>query len=141
MIDFLTEDCTCCPIDNTFKIIGKKFTIHILRNMVILNQQRFNEFIGSIEGINPNTLSTRLKDMEKNRLIERKIFNETPIRIEYRLTKKGKALRPILEEMARFSTKFCCSDIFSDAKPRTLRQVYGNTLPIIDRFIKINLHM
>ena len=54
----------CCPIDNTFKIIGKKFTIHILRNMVILNQHRFNQFIDSIEGINPNTLSTRLKEMD-----------------------------------------------------------------------------
>ena len=132
MIDFLAEDCRCCPIDNTFKIIGKKFTIHILRNMVILNQHRFNEFIDSIEGINPNTLSTRLKEMEKDGLIEKKVFNETPIRIEYNITKKGKALRPILEEMAKFSTKFCCEDVFSDAKPRTFKQVYGNTLPIID---------
>ena len=132
MIDFLAENCKCCPIDNTFKIIGKKFAIHILRNMVILNQHRFNEFIGSIEGINPNTLSARLKEMEKDGLIEKKVFNETPIRIEYNLTKKGRALRPILEEMAKFSTKFCCEEVFSDAKPRTFRQVYGSALPIID---------
>ena len=99
--------------------------------MVVLNQRRFNEFIDSIEGINPNTLSTRLKEIERGGLIEKKIFNETPIRIEYRLTKKGKALRPILEEMAKFSTKFCCEDVFSDAKPRTFRQVYGSTLPIV----------
>lgn len=131
MIDFLAEDCKCCPIDNTFKIIGKKFTIHILRNIMILNQHRFNEFIDSIEGINPNTLSTRLKEMERDVLIEKKVYNETPIRIEYNLTKKGKALRPILEEMAKFSTKFCCDDVFSDAKPRTFRQVYGNNLPIV----------
>ena len=132
MIDFLAEDCKCCPIDNTFKIIGKKFTIHILRNMVILNQHRFNEFIDSIEGINPNTLSTRLKEMEKDGLIEREIFNETPIRIEYNLTKKGKELQPILEEMAKFSTKFCCEEVFYDATPRTFRQVYGSSLPIVD---------
>ncbi len=132
MIDFLAEHCKCCPIDNTFKIIGKKFTIHILRNMVILNQHRFNEFIDSVEGINPNTLSTRLKEMEKDGLIEKKVFNETPIRIEYNLTKKGKALQPIPEEMAKFSTKFCCEDVFSDAKPRTFKQVYGNSLPIVD---------
>ena len=131
MIDFLAEDCKCCPIDNTFKIIGKKFTIHILRNMVVLNQHRFNEFIDSIEGINPNTLSTRLKEMEKGGLIEKKIFNETPIRIEYNLTKKGNALRSILEEMAKFSMKFCCEDVFPDAKPRTFRQVYGSSLPIV----------
>jgi len=132
MIDFLVEDCKSCPIDNTFQMIGKKFTIHILRNMVVLDQHRFNEFLDSIEGINPNTLSTRLKEMEKGGLIEKNIYPETPIRIEYNLTKKGKALRPILEEMAKFSTKYCCEDIFSDAKPRTFRQVYGSNLPIID---------
>ena len=132
MIDFLVEDCKLCPIDNTFKIIGKKFTIHILRNMIILNQHRFNEFMNSIEGINPNTLSTRLKEMEKGEIIKKNIYNETPIRIEYNLTTKGKALQPILEEMAKFSTKFCCEDVFTDAKPRTFRQVYGSNLPIID---------
>ncbi|MCV0413212.1 MAG: helix-turn-helix transcriptional regulator [Nitrosarchaeum sp.] len=131
MIDFLSDECKCEPIDNTFRIIGKKFTIHILRNMVVLNQHRFNELLNSIEGINPNTLSTRLHEMEKGNLIEKKIFNDKPIRIEYTLTKKGKALQPILEEMAKFSIKFCCDDIFKDAKPRTVRQVYGKNLPII----------
>ena len=51
-------------------------------------QTRFNQFINSIEGINPKTLSIRLKEMEKLGLIERKVFpNETPIRIEYYPTK------------------------------------------------------
>jgi DNA-binding HxlR family transcriptional regulator len=69
-----------CPVDNTFKLIGKKFTILIVRNM-LRNQTRFNELINSIHGINPKTLSTRLKEMEKNRLIHRKIYHETPIKI------------------------------------------------------------
>ena len=126
--DFLKDDCESCPIDNTFKIIGKKFTIHILRNIAILNQHRFNEFLNSIEGINPNTLSTRLKEMEKDGLVEKKIFNENPIRIEYVLTTKGEALRPVLVEMAKFSSTHCCEEVFSDAKPHTLRQVYDNSL-------------
>lgn len=99
--------------------------------MVILKQNRFNQLLDTIEGINPNTLTTRLKEMEKSNLIEKKIFNETPIRIEYSLTKKGNALRPILEEMAKFSTMFCCGDVFKDAKPRTFRHVYGKNLPIM----------
>lgn len=99
--------------------------------MVVLNQHRFNELLNSIEGINPNTLSTRLREMERGKLVEKKIFNETPIRIEYHLTRKGKSLKPILEEMAKFSMKFCCDEVFEDAKPRTFRQVYGKRLPII----------
>ena len=115
----------CCPVDNTFKIIGKKFTIHILRNITMLNQNRFNQFLESIEGINPKTLSIRLKEMEKSELINRKVFNETPIRIEYSVTEKGKALKPIIMQMAAFSMKYCSCEIFKDGKPRTVEQVFG----------------
>ena len=41
----------CCPIDNSIKMIGKKFTLHILRNMILLKQTRFSQFLDSIEGI------------------------------------------------------------------------------------------
>jgi DNA-binding HxlR family transcriptional regulator len=112
-----------CPVDNTSKLIGKKFTVLIVRNMMMNNQTRFNQFIESVQGINPKTLSTRLKEMEKNGLIHRKIYHETPIRIEYYLTEKGKALKPVLDQMAAFSTQYCANDIFNDGKPRTLRVV------------------
>lgn len=113
-----------CPIDNTFKIIGKKFTIHVVRNMYFSGQKHFNEFLGSIEGINSNTLATRLKEMEKSGLIKRKIFHETPIRIEYNLTEKGKDMIPILEQMAAFSMKHA-PEIFVDGKTRNYQQVCG----------------
>ena len=99
---------------------------------MVLNQKRFNQFIDTIENINPNTLSTRLREMEQSKIIEKKIFNETPIRIEYHLTKKGKALKPILEEMAEFSTRFCCGDIFKDNKPRSFRHVFGKNLNVVN---------
>ena len=38
-----------CPIDNSIKMIGRKFTLHILRNMILLKQKRFSQFLGSIE--------------------------------------------------------------------------------------------
>ena len=90
-----------CPINNTFEIIGKKFTILILRNMINDKPTRFNQFLNSIEGNNPKTLSIRLKEMEKMGLIERKVFpNETPIRIEYYPTEKRIALQqPIIDMM------------------------------------------
>lgn len=111
-----------CPVDNTSKLIGKKFTVLLVRNMMS-NQTRFNQFLDSIQGINPKTLSTRLKEMEKNGLIQRKIYHETPIRIEYYLTERGKALKSVLDQMAAFSAQYCPDDIFKDGKPRTLKQV------------------
>jgi HxlR-like helix-turn-helix len=52
-----------CPIDYAFKIIGKKFTLLIIRNMLLYNQTRFSEFEESIEKINPKILSIRLREV------------------------------------------------------------------------------
>ena len=121
----ISAQMKCCPVDKTFKIVGHKFTIHILRNMMLLNQTRFKQFLDSIEGINPKTLSVRLHEMEKSDLIKRKVYPETPIRVEYTITEKGEALKPIIMQMAAFSMKYCSCDVFKDGRPRTVDQVYG----------------
>ncbi|HEV8388098.1 MAG TPA: helix-turn-helix domain-containing protein [Nitrososphaera sp.] len=113
-----------CPIDNTFRIIGKKFTVLILRNMIYSRQKHFNEFLNSIDGINPNTLSTRLREMEKNNIINRTIYHETPVRIEYSLTEKGKELLPILDQMAAFSMKHA-PEIFRNNKTSSFQKITG----------------
>jgi DNA-binding HxlR family transcriptional regulator len=115
----------CCPINYTFKFIGKKFTVLILRNMINGKQSRFNQLLSSIEKSNPKTLSTRLREMERLGLIKRKVYsNERPIRVEYSLTQKGLALQPILDMMAAYSMKYCSKDIFKDAKPREFKEIY-----------------
>jgi DNA-binding HxlR family transcriptional regulator len=113
-----------CPINHTFKLVGKKFTMLIIRNMIHLDHKRFNQFL-EIEDINAKVLSARLKEMEKDGLIERKIYHDTPVRIEYIITEKGKALEPILDQMSAFSMKYCAKDIFKDGKARKPEQVYG----------------
>ena len=122
----------CCPIDNTFKIIGKKFTVHIIRNMAMHGQTRFNQLLDSIEDSNPKTLSARLKEMEKANLISRKVFDETPIRIEYKLTMKGKDLQGILDQMAIFSMKHYPKEIFKDGKSRTYKQVFKKPVTVLN---------
>lgn len=85
---------------------------------------RFNEFLESVEEINSNTLATRLREMERNGLITRKIHHEIPIRIEYGLTSKGEDLIPILEQMAAFSMRHA-PEIFIDRKTRTFQKICG----------------
>jgi DNA-binding HxlR family transcriptional regulator len=116
------KELKSCPVDSTFKIIGKKFTVLILRNMIYFKQKHFNEFLNSIEGINSNTLSTRLREMERNKIIERRIFHESPVRIEYHLSEKSKDLLPILEQMAAFSMKHA-PEIFKNGKTSCFQQV------------------
>ena len=121
------EDIKCCPIDTTFRLVGKKFTILIIREMM-RDKTRFNQFLDSIEGINPK-ISARLKEMEKSGLIRRKVCStETPIRIGYFLTEKGSALKSILNQMAIFSMRHCVKEVFKDRKPRTLKRDLVSTL-------------
>jgi DNA-binding HxlR family transcriptional regulator len=113
-----------CPINHTFKLVGKKFTMLIIRNMIHRDHKRFNQFL-EIEDINAKVLSVRLKEMEKDGLIERKIYPDKPVRIEYTITEKGRALEPILDQMSAFSMKYCAKDIFKDGKVRKPEQVYS----------------
>lgn len=123
MTQQMTTNLKKCPIYNTFDLVGKKFTILILRNMMLYGHKRFNQLLENVEEINSKSLSQRLRDMEEDGLIIRKVFPEIPPRVEYSLTEKAKALRPILEQMGEFSTKYCAMDIFKDKRPRSFRKV------------------
>jgi DNA-binding HxlR family transcriptional regulator len=112
-----------CPIYNTFDLIGRKFTILILRDMMLYDKTRFNELLDSVEDINSKTLSLRLREMERDGLIRRHVYPERPLRVEYELTEKASHLRSVLEQMGEFSARFCATDVFRDKKPRTFEQV------------------
>ena len=112
-----------CPIHNTFDLIGKKFTILILRDMMLYGKTRFNELLNSVEEINSKTLSLRIREMERDGLIKRRVYPEMPLRVGYKLTEKAEKLRPILEQMGEFSARYCAADIFKDKKPRSFSQV------------------
>ena len=114
-----------CPINNSLKIFQQKFALNIIRNMMMLRQSKFGQFLGSIEGINTKTLSIRLKDLEGYGLIERNVTQQRPLQVEYSLTKKGKALDPILALMAEFSFQYEPEKIFRDKKPRHVKQYFG----------------
>jgi DNA-binding HxlR family transcriptional regulator len=111
-----------CPIHNTFDLVGSKFTILILRDMMLYGKKRFNELLESVEGINSKTLSLRIREMERDGLIKRRVYAGMPLRVEYELTEKAKNLRPVLEQMGEFSTRYCASDVFRDKKPRSFKE-------------------
>lgn len=115
----------CCPIDNSIKMIWKRFTLHILRNMILLKQKRFSQFLGSIEGISTKTLSMRLHEMEKEGLITRVVIATKPVQIEYSLTEKGMMFEPILKLLGELSVKYDPAIIFKDGKPPGPEGVFG----------------
>jgi len=117
-----------CPINNSLKIFQQKFALNIIRNIMLLKQTRFSQFLGSIEGINTKTLSIRLKELEEYGLINREVTQQRPLQVEYSLTKKGKALDPILALMAEFSFQYEPEKIFRDKKRRHVKQYFGTEI-------------
>jgi DNA-binding HxlR family transcriptional regulator len=88
-----------CPIARTLDIIGERWTILILRDLVVGGPRKFQDFERSLAGISPNTLSARLKRLEDAGIIERRFYEQHPPRAEYVLTEKGKDLRPVLRAL------------------------------------------
>jgi DNA-binding HxlR family transcriptional regulator len=122
--DVLSE-MNACPIDIAFRILGQKFMILILRDLILFGKKRFSDLLDSIDRINKKTLSIRLKELESGGMIERKIYSDNPVRAEYLVTKKGKMLRPILEQMAAFSLSYCSEGVFEDKRPRSFQEIIG----------------
>ena len=92
-------------IASTMEIIGNKWTALILRDLVT-GSKRFCELEKSVGTINPRTLSQRLDDLEEHGIITKESFAEVPPRCEYTLTRKGEDLVPILQQMAKWGTKY-----------------------------------
>jgi len=91
-----------CPIEVTLNIIGKKWSIQIIRDL-FRGKTRFSEFLEANPQISTKMLSLRLKELQKTDIIEKTFKSTTPVLIEYSLTQKGKNLNKILFQLAEFS--------------------------------------
>jgi DNA-binding HxlR family transcriptional regulator len=111
-----------CPIETTFRIIGKKWTVLIIRE-ILRGRTQFNRFLENIEGITPKVLTERLRELERLGIIRREIVAEYPVRIEYSLTDIGKGFEPVLLSAASFSMKYMPKTVFKDGKSRTPKMI------------------
>jgi DNA-binding HxlR family transcriptional regulator len=91
-------DDKTCGVTKTIRIIGSKWTILVLYNL-LTGPRRFGELQKALDGISPRTLSLRLTELEGDGLISKKVFAEVPPHVEYSLTKKGETLNDIICKM------------------------------------------
>ena len=88
-----------CPIARSLAVIGDRWTILILRDLVRFGPRKFQDLERSLSGISPNTLSLRLKRLEEAGIVERRFYEQHPPRAEYALTDVGNELRPVLKAL------------------------------------------
>ena len=87
-----------CPVATTVQIIGSKWKLLILRNL-LSRPWRFNELKKDLEGISQKVLTDSLRSMEEDGIITRTVYPEVPPHVEYVLSDLGESMRPILDAM------------------------------------------
>ena len=93
------EDLPACPVETTLSLIGNKWQVLILRDLVTNGTMRFKELQRSIGKISQKVLTSNLRTMEESGLVHREVYAEVPPRVEYSLTELGETLKPVLDAL------------------------------------------
>ena len=95
------HDVENCSVAACAEIVGAKWTALLVHDLSE-GPRRFSQLEHSCAGISPRTLSERLRALEDEGIVERRSYAESPPRVEYELTQKGRALLPIIDAMREF---------------------------------------
>ncbi len=95
-------DRTDCPVARALDLLGDRWTLLIVRDLLLDGPRRFSDFARTVAGSSPSILSNRLKRLEQAGLIERRFYSQHPPRAEYLLTPEGESLGPVLAALRRF---------------------------------------
>jgi DNA-binding HxlR family transcriptional regulator len=115
------------PVTHIKKMINKKFTFTILLHIWFLKQHKFGE-LNTIQTMNSKTLTYTLKDMIKNELIRKKIYQKSPRVTKYFITKKGQALIRVYIIMINFTMEYYSKEILIDEKPKKLQELLSKEM-------------
>ena len=99
------EELPACPVATTVSLIGSKWKILIMRNLLV-RPWRFNELKKDLDGISQNVLTDSLRSMEDDGIVTRTVYAEVPPRVEYALSPLGESMRPIMDVMEKWGTEY-----------------------------------
>jgi DNA-binding HxlR family transcriptional regulator len=100
-----------CEVANIWEILGRRWSLLILKNLSTKGVIRFNELKRLLTGISSTVLADRLLELERESLVSKKIYPEIPPRVEYRLTSQAKELEIILKELGKWANRWKASRI------------------------------
>jgi DNA-binding HxlR family transcriptional regulator len=95
-----------CPVARSLDIVGDRWTLLIVRDLLREGPSKYVELAQSLAGIAPNVLSDRLKLLESHGIVEREFYEEHPPRAKYRLTKQGLDLDLVIEALLQWGGKY-----------------------------------
>ena len=101
----------CLLLHSAWNDLTKVWTLPVIHALGLKEPARFNELKRRIQGISATSLAERLNELDQRKIIERKVYPETPPRVEYSLTKKGIELHALLGDLAEWVKKWDKPDI------------------------------
>ena len=99
------DELPACPVETTLMLMGGRWNVLIVRDLMT-GTKRFSELKRSADGISHKVLTQKLRVMEKNGLVNRKVYSEVPPRVEYSLTDLGLSLRTIHDAMWQWGEEY-----------------------------------
>jgi len=97
------SDRSKCPIANALDVVGDRWTLLVVRDLLFFGKVRYKDLAASAEGIPTNLLADRLRRLEAAGIVKKKAYQRRPVRYEYRLTPRGADLLPLLREMVTWA--------------------------------------
>ncbi len=101
----LLKDLPKCPVETTLMMMNSRWKVLIIKDL-LTGTKRFGELKKSLGTITQKVLTSNLREMEDNGLVERKVFPEVPPRVEYTLTDIGYSLAVVLDSMAEWGSAY-----------------------------------
>ncbi len=95
---------TQCPAEHTLNVIGRRWKIPILWHLS-RGTKRFSELKRGVGGITQKMLTQQLREMERDGVVQRRVYPQVPPRVEYSLTTLGRSLRPVVDAMCRWGDR------------------------------------
>lgn len=105
----LTLEQFICPVDEAARIIGQKWTLQIVHELMDHPSRRFCELQEALGGVNPSTLSSRLKMLEEEGLVRRVQVSAIPPHVDYNLTEMGSELHGVIVAITQWSNRWLCN--------------------------------
>jgi len=94
------------PVETTLRLVGHRWKVLILRELFRGGVKRFNELLEGVTGITPKMLAAKLKEMEQDGIVVRKLYPEVPPRVEYSLTPTGRSLRSVMSAIYEWGNEY-----------------------------------
>ena len=122
----MSVDFAQCPVETSLGVLGKKWTMAIIRDIGAYGVDRFNRLLKSLDTIPPKVLATRLKQLEEEGIIKKYVEKSVPPKIiRWSLTEKGVDAIRIGMMLGVFGSKWYADRVFDDKRPRKMTEIYN----------------